>query len=96
MPLLHIFDQVASYGNGAITSTSTPSKTPTCVDYDYFFKLTDALLEGKVKRPPAHFQRDYPHHTVFEGQLLYHRSEQSTSAIPVWCAGTQATLVTMS
>jgi len=44
---LSIFDQVASYGNGKITYQHTIENL-NVLDYDYYFKLTVALLESNL------------------------------------------------
>jgi DNA polymerase III subunit gamma/tau len=44
---LSIFDQVSSYGNGVITYQNVIENL-NVLDYDYYFKLTDALLKGDV------------------------------------------------
>lgn len=62
---LSIFDQVASYGNGAITYQHTIENL-NVLDYDYYFKLTDALLEGKVSDALLIFNDILNH--GFEGQ----------------------------
>jgi DNA polymerase-3 subunit gamma/tau len=46
---LSIFDQVASYGNGTITYQHTIENL-NVLDYDYYFKLTQALLAGEVSQ----------------------------------------------
>lgn len=44
---LSIFDQVSSYGNGIITYQNVIDNL-NVLDYDYYFKLTDALLKGTI------------------------------------------------
>ena len=44
---LSIFDQVSSYGNGTVTYQNVIENL-NVLDYDYYFKLTDALLKGDV------------------------------------------------
>jgi DNA polymerase III subunit gamma/tau len=44
---LSIFDQVAGYGNGKI-SYQNVLENLNVLDYDYFFRLTDSLLQGDV------------------------------------------------
>jgi DNA polymerase-3 subunit gamma/tau len=44
---LSIFDQVSSYGNGTITYQNVIDNL-NVLDYDYYFKLTEALLKGDV------------------------------------------------
>ncbi|NLT04013.1 MAG: DNA polymerase III subunit gamma/tau [Bacteroidales bacterium] len=62
---LSIFDQVASYGNGTITYQHTIENL-NVLDYDYYFKLTDALLEGNVNQSLLIFNDILNH--GFEGQ----------------------------
>lgn len=45
---LSIFDQVNSFCNGKITYQQT-IKTLSVLDYDYYFRVTDALKEGNVR-----------------------------------------------
>ncbi len=44
---LSIFDQVSSYGNGTVTYQNVIENL-NVLDYDYYFKLTEALLKGDV------------------------------------------------
>jgi DNA polymerase III subunit gamma/tau len=44
---LSIFDQVSSYGNGTITYQNVIDNL-NVLDYDYYFKLTEALLKGDL------------------------------------------------
>jgi DNA polymerase-3 subunit gamma/tau len=44
---LSIFDQVTSYGNGTVTYSNVIENL-NVLDYDYYFKLTDALLQSDV------------------------------------------------
>ena len=44
---LSIFDQVASFGGGNITYPQTIENL-NVLDYDYYFRLTDYCLEGKI------------------------------------------------
>ncbi len=44
---LSVFDQMAAYSGGDITYKSVISNL-NLLDYDYYFKLTDAFLEGNV------------------------------------------------
>lgn len=62
---LSIFDQVASYGNGTITYQHTIENL-NVLDYDYYFKLTDALLENNVPQALLIFNDILNH--GFEGQ----------------------------
>src|SRR5574344_1466969 len=62
---LSIFDQVASYGHGSITYQHTIENL-NVLDYDYYFKLTDALLEGNVNQSLLIFNDILNH--GFEGQ----------------------------
>ncbi|MDR0994876.1 MAG: DNA polymerase III subunit gamma/tau [Tannerella sp.] len=45
---LSIFDQAASYANGHITYRSVIDNL-NILDYDYYFRLTEALLDGEVR-----------------------------------------------
>ncbi len=62
---LSIFDQVASYGNGTITYQHTIDNL-NVLDYDYYFKLTQALLTGDVSQSLLIFNDILNH--GFEGQ----------------------------
>ncbi len=62
---LSIFDQVASYGNGTITYQHTIENL-NVLDYDYYFKLTQALLTGDVSQSLLIFNDILNH--GFEGQ----------------------------
>ncbi len=44
---LSIFDQVASFGNGKVTYSNTIENL-NVLDYDYYFKLTNYMLEGDM------------------------------------------------
>ena len=62
---LSIFDQVASYGNGTITYQHTIENL-NVLDYDYYFKLTQALLAGEVSQSLLIFNDILNH--GFDGQ----------------------------
>lgn len=62
---LSIFDQVASYGNGSITYQHTIENL-NVLDYEYYFKLTEALLAGDVSQALLVFNDILNH--GFDGQ----------------------------
>ncbi|MDD4922035.1 MAG: DNA polymerase III subunit gamma/tau [Bacteroidales bacterium] len=62
---LSIFDQVSSFGNGKITYQNVIDNL-NVLDYDYYFKLTDAFLNGDLSQSLLLFN-DILHHG-FEGQ----------------------------
>jgi len=62
---LSIFDQVASYGNGIITYQHTIENL-NVLDYDYYFKVTQALLTGDVSQALLIFNDILNH--GFDGQ----------------------------
>jgi DNA polymerase-3 subunit gamma/tau len=45
---LSLFDQIAAYGGGKITYQSTIDNL-NVLDYDYYFKINEAILNGDVK-----------------------------------------------
>jgi len=62
---LSIFDQVASYSNGKVTYQNTIDNL-NVLDYDYYFRLTSALLEGDLSNALLIFNDILNH--GFDGQ----------------------------
>jgi len=62
---LSIFDQVSSYGNGKITYQNVIDNL-NVLDYDYYFKLTDAFLSSDLSKALLTFNDILNH--GFEGQ----------------------------
>ncbi len=62
---LSIFDQVASFGNGRITYQNVIENL-NVLDYDYYFRLTTALLKGDVPQALLLFNEILSH--GFDGQ----------------------------
>jgi len=62
---LSIFDQVSSFGNGKVTYQNVIENL-NVLDYDYYFKLTDAFLKGDLSNALLIFNDILNH--GFEGQ----------------------------